>query len=135
MSWCYGRRFEGRETSPLIDLDLWNTLLVGETSPRGRRPPRWLWGARRRRIVPGLYVSVLGFLTRRIERGGTAARRVAPRSTPRKKKAPNSPRDSKVRRAVLYLSTLSVPPAFSIAGATREAKIALSIDLIDLKFA
>ena len=34
-----------------------------------------------------------------------------------------------MRRAVLYLSILSVPPAFSIAGATREAKIALSIDL------
>ena len=35
-----------------------------------------------------------------------------------------------MRRAVLYLSILSVPPAFSIAGATREAKIALCIDLI-----
>ena len=32
-----------------------------------------------------------------------------------------------MRRAVLYLSLLSVSPAFSIAGATREAKIALSI--------
>ena len=38
-------------------------------------------------------------------------------------------------RRALYLSILSVPPAFSIAGATREAKIALCIDLIDLKFA
>ena len=35
-----------------------------------------------------------------------------------------------MRRAVLYLSTLSVPPAFSIAGATREAKIALSMALV-----
>ena len=37
VSWCYGRRFEGRETSPLIDLDLWNTLLVGEALRRGGR--------------------------------------------------------------------------------------------------
>ena len=90
------------------------------TSPRGRRPPRLLWEARRRRIVPGLYVSVLGFLSRRIERGGTAARGSSALDAAQKK-APNSPQDSKVRRTVLYLSTLSVPPAFSIAGATREA--------------